>query len=1798
MARLAALSLALLLGLLAAGPADAGEGPEGVDALRLVARDLATAPTVDGDLSDWPEAAPEEWAVLERADQIPPGFAATWKGPADASARVRMGADAQWLYLAAEILDDRLLHPGQPWFHGDSLELFLNTGLTPGVAPPTAFAEGCWQVLLMPHNPQLSWGVVYRGQQVVFGSAGLQGVRVAHRLQPGGYVLEAALPRKALDLVDDQPRRVGFALALTDADEQPLQETYLSWNRGFDLFTRPDRFGELELPRVPPAAPLVPEGAEGPPALFLAILVAVVGALLLAGPGARRLAALGPTPKAVTLCLTGLLGLVLFLLGTAQARRASEVLDERMRAAAPSLERVALDAARLGALDDTDEQERARRVARLLQGERIARAPVLAEVALVGLPPLPASAGREPEHAVPLGRVQRFLMPAAGTAPGLAAAAMPTSLRLEATLEARAERRPGPRALGTLVLVLSDGTQRTRSVQDSAEARASGVLRVTLEGSGGLALRAMEWTPAPNAPRAWLTRIVAVDAAGGEASLPLSGLSDDGIPLLAQAQGPRHGHLLAPGETVDIALPALAGADRLWVVLDADRAYPALAGNETLATLEVEYAQGEPTRREVQNGVDLVAERLPSGVRRPAGMRSRPALRWSEASGATHELALLALALDPAREARRLRVACTGPGGRVRVLAVTQARTLAPMPGSPLVTSAGEDGTERLEMRQPLPAWRDLVHERPQGPVRLSLVAPTLPRSTTLTLSAPPPPEAEAARTRTRIGLLTCLAVGLFTLVLLAVDALGRARQMAWRLALSVLAAALVPLGATTWLVGRTSAERAEAEQAARARAALRVAADLLQGAQQRTQELVRQVATELAEDTGTPAQDAADLERLVRITLSGVLPEGRAGVALAQGSDLPALRVASEGTGLALAGPQVVAENAEQPGFVVSPWDGLLAVSSARAGRAGRWARVTLGVRMDDAALEAEVLQRLAEREVALAVVGEGGAPLAVAGPGGAALGRSLAAGWGQASAALAESAEAMLPTLVPARQGDPASLALLTPLGRGSWLALGVDRGRVEALLEAEGENVAWLGLFALVLVATVASLVARRVAGPLRSLVRVTERVRLGDFDTPAEPASADEVGNLTVAFDQMRLDLKARIEEADWLRGAQDRLAASLDLAHRARVVLELVQERFAPDVAVVLGATSPRGPAQVLAAFGQAEAFGDRPFPLAAEGWLVQALSSEGLQVLEPGDVARRAAEEQPARRLLEGAAAWTAIALRAGAELQGLLLLGSADRARMASGEQARVLGTLAPVAGVSLNNSRLYRLAALDEVSRLPGPTAFEAGLRADIGRSLAGGPSLWLVRVSLDHLERVTLRRGVEAGHALVRAASEALRAVAGGRPLLGRITDDELAARLPGLSREEALAWAARVRDRLRGLEVAAEHGGEVASTPVSVGLACLPGDASSLEFLMHAAGRAVARARSEGGDRVLAADQLESGAVELPPFEEGAIFRNERMVRVVEAARRAARSDASVLVTGETGTGKEVIASLVHRRSPRADRPFVSVNCAAFPETLLESELFGYERGAFTGAERRHEGRFEAADQGTLFLDEVGEMSAGAQVKLLRVLQERQFTRLGGNRPVNVDVRIVAATNKDLEACVKAGTFREDLYYRLNVIRLEVPPLRERREEIPPLVEHFLREFRRRNGRGPASFSPAAMDVLYRHPWPGNVRELKNVVERCAVLCDQPVAGPEHLQLDAGRAGEASGLAPRAAPRDGLSERQRKLLDHLALHGRATNADYQALSGTSARTGLRDLQDLIDRGLIVREGRRRGATYRLA
>ena len=244
-----------------------------------------------------------------------------------------------------------------------------------------------------------------------------------------------------------------------------------------------------------------------------------------------------------------------------------------------------------------------------------------------------------------------------------------------------------------------------------------------------------------------------------------------------------------------------------------------------------------------------------------------------------------------------------------------------------------------------------------------------------------------------------------------------------------------------------------------------------------------------------------------------------------------------------------------------------------------------------------------------------------------------------------------------------------------------------------------------------------------------------------------------------------------------------------------------------------------------------------------------------------------------------------------------------------------------------------------------------------------------------------------------------------------------------------------------------------------------------------------------------------------------FEE-IVGNSEGLRAVLSSVRRVAPTDATVLVSGETGTGKELVARAVHRLSRRASRPFVSVNCAAIPVALVASELFGHEKGAYTGALQRRLGRFELAEGGTIFLDEIGELPPETQIALLRVLQEREFERVGGNRPIRANVRVIAASNRDMEEAVAQGSFRADLFYRLNVFPVHVPPLRERRGDIPLLVEHFVHRYAREIGRSIREVRKSSLDLLRFHEWPGNVRELQNVIERAVIVSDS-----ESLAIDA-------------------------------------------------------------------------------
>ena len=419
-----------------------------------------------------------------------------------------------------------------------------------------------------------------------------------------------------------------------------------------------------------------------------------------------------------------------------------------------------------------------------------------------------------------------------------------------------------------------------------------------------------------------------------------------------------------------------------------------------------------------------------------------------------------------------------------------------------------------------------------------------------------------------------------------------------------------------------------------------------------------------------------------------------------------------------------------------------------------------------------------------------------------------------------------------------------------------------------------------------------------------------------------------------------------------------------------------------------------------------------------------------------------------------------------------------------------------------------------------------FEGRLEDECARAARFGQTFALVHVALER----------ELAADVVRAA---LSAVLRGDDVLALYGPGEYEILLGGPGRAQGEALAARIHGAL------VEHGARP-----HVGVAHYPGDGRGPDVLAS-----LARERVRG---------VKSGE------RRELVMRSDRMREIYDVLGRIAGGDISVLLLGETGVGKEIVAEAVHRLSPRAARPFLRLNCAALSETLLESELFGHEKGSFTGAMFTKPGLLETAAGGTVFLDEIGELPMSAQVKLLRVLEERKVLRVGGLTPGTIDVRFVAATNRDLEVEIRRGAFREDLFYRLNGFSVAIPPLRERVTEIEPLARYFVAEFCRRNARYPEpEISAIALDWLVRYRWPGNIRELRNLIERAVLLCTGGAITQHHLPLDKLEAGPADALpvpVPAAAAPDDERARIAAVLDQCG--GNQTRA--AVVLGISRRT----------------------------
>jgi len=451
---------------------------------------------------------------------------------------------------------------------------------------------------------------------------------------------------------------------------------------------------------------------------------------------------------------------------------------------------------------------------------------------------------------------------------------------------------------------------------------------------------------------------------------------------------------------------------------------------------------------------------------------------------------------------------------------------------------------------------------------------------------------------------------------------------------------------------------------------------------------------------------------------------------------------------------------------------------------------------------------------------------------------------------------------------------------------------------------------------------------------------------------------------------------------------------------------------------------------------------------------------------------------------------------------------------------------------------------------------------------------------RPNLESLEKIFLREGWRV--ALAASGAEALEAVRRERPSVV-LTD----LMMPGMGGDSLLRAVKAISPETEVVLMTAHGTVESAVSAMKDGAYDFITKPLKRQAVVKSLRQALEKASLVAENRA-----LKARLAELAPGGEGGLLGAAPAFRaVLETLKQAAPTSATILLTGESGTGKELAARLVHDLSPRAAGPFVPINCAAIPESLLESELFGHEKGAFTGAVARKEGRFERAHGGTLFLDEVGEMSPAVQVKLLRVLQDGVLDRVGGTEPVRVDARLVTATNRDLSAEVRAGRFREDLFYRLDVVSVRLPALRERREDVPLLATAFLRRFAERHARRVSAFTPAALATLEAAPWPGNVRELMHAVERAVILTRGEAVDvgdlPEGLRGAAAGApagGPASLTVPLGTTMD---EVERLVIRETLRQTRGDKTLAAQLLGIAARTIYRKL-DRDETGRLVGPG----------
>ena len=1862
-----ALAAGLACGGFAAAQTEPGATPRATIAFR------ATPVTVDGTLDEWDQPPTVR---LDRADQVwsqRRDPAMRWLGPDDLEAKFWLAYDATRLWIAGRVRDDGLVagRVGAEWHQGDAIELFFDLGDAAPVDGATEFGPEVLQWFLMPFSPERPWGVMdWRNRPATPSGASLTGVDFVCRHESESvYTFEAVLPFHNFPRIAGRSE-IGFSIAVDDHD--PGREDryqYVTWN-GEQLVDHREHLGRLAFGGPPPLQGVGAgdESALGwlagsAPVVLLPALGLVVLSLLLWAWSrlSRRYRGLRPVGPALGVVMFGAGLLLPGWLVTARV----DAQRDRLRLAVDTLV-AEVPKMEGGLLSGYRGLDRDRTLIGLVDGGTIARerryrytmhADVAAEGRSLGARTraYPGLGFDVRPYAIPLPRGEREVIsfrerlrpgrlnlvlarplvvsgagwdPISATEPGDDVLQLDVSLHRSggAPVELAIEV-PGPFSPtgdpGLERMELSYRTIRVDAPLDS--------LGLTCRSDDGVRLVGITWLSAADAEPAIVPLALGSDTLGGvPTDLRGPWPSDAGVEL--RENGGNATFRLSSSRPDEF--------QKLWVVFSGTyRAQRVdLAVGSHVAELTISFAEpGVPPKVvPFQHQRSMFFEQDRANRELQADGVVRVAHRWEGDDKESHADFVREIDLPPGVTPVALELRNLGPYAirfRTAIFGSEVIEAPTSTADSPLVR--GDDGeslrpaiVERLRgidfaiyrngrlssatgdvdtavERVVLP--EEFRRTVPDDGVRARVVTAgdrsnaeafvALPgeawSGTVLGASVSDPDHGDFARFVHRVGTVMWLA-SLPILLLLFSELLATLGSLRVRLIAVLSLASVVPLLVLSVVLVRVIEN--DHEEKRRERMGREIASVEQQVAEQRVQlvstcdvwlaDLAAVVrARGLAERNET---NTAFREALQPILQNQVPPDWADSCALEFEFNPSAEREGAVPVSVTAAPESMRSLDTQlrsETGVYLSWSVPMLGVRRALEIPGQGTCALSVARRIDPAFLAGLVRNR------ATVLCDLRGYPLAASGS--------------DTISADQLAHEAHRPATMAAREAlarDGASSARSTLLrhveGPTPWvgaygvlldvqnrprLLVGVVEEDVPATLPLAVGRVPARTFFAsvaglLALVAVFLSfVVTTRISRPIERIERGAQALRRGDLDVHIESDERGQIGRLTRTFNQMAHDLRGRIDDLHSLNRGIQTLASRLELGDVVAAAVAFCMRHTQADAVHVLLRDRGRERVDLLSS--------GPPCTVPTNSAVADLLRAEGPCSLLPSAL----------RAVLEGDSqpgSAMAFPLRVAGRTRGLLLL-SFVSAR-APAVDLELLATIAAQTAAAAENARLYQLAVEDVRTGALRLDYFATRLADEVGSAERDGETVALGGLRIEAPGALT----TEARTAALERAVFALRGELGPEALIARSGEVELRVATRGMD-------DVTLRDGL-GRTLARLDADVLADTTVGwrTAVVAFPRDAASAEFLVDALGMAIA---TDAGAEPRAVRDPGHSLVLSSPAMDG-------LMRVIE---RVAPTDIAVLLIGETGTGKEVFADLVHRWSRRADGPLIKVHCAALPESLLASELFGHEKGAFTGAVERKLGRFEQASGGTIFLDEIGEISPDVQVKLLRVLQEHEIDRVGGTQPIRVDVRVVAATNCDLDAMVRNGTFREDLYYRLQGVLLRVPPLRERRAEIPALVEQFRLEAVAAGQTAVEGFAPDGMDELFRAEWRGNVRELRNTVFRALVLATgSRVTRADLLGLDPAVAAvpparetvapaEPLVLIPRpgtgasaeaAAPRAGVHGRAAEVLALLDAADAMGSQDCATALGISQRTALRVLTELTERGLAIRIGKRRGARYR--